>query len=174
MNLTGSKSNEKGFTVVELLVVITIIIILAVVVVLILNPLEITRRKHDADRVADLGSLQLAITNSLSNATDSAAMVLCNNATPPCSGNSNDPNPNVRKQDGTGWVKVNLSTKNPMLPVDPINNAQYHYTYSTNNTSEVWEIDAVLESDQQKGRMKTDGGNNDSQFEVGSDLTILP
>lgn len=179
MRKTVRKEGE-GFTLVELLVVIAIIAILAAVVVLIINPLELTRRGRDATRLSDLANLQNAINVAVQEATSSGATntILCNGGAAPCSGNSNDPGSNTRKADGTGWVKVNLSAQKsvsvPTLPADPVNDATYHYSYATSSNGSAWEIDAVLESDQQKGKMTTDGGNNDNVYEVGSDLTIIP
>lgn len=170
--------STQGFTLVELLVVIAIIAILAAVVALIINPIELTRRGRDATRLSDLANLQQAINVAVQEATSSSSVVLCAGATPPCSGNSNDSGPNVRKSDGTGWVKVNLlaqkSVSMPTLPADPVNNSAYHYSYATNNAGSAYEITTVLESDQQKPKMATDGGDNDNAYEVGTDLTILP
>lgn len=168
----------KGFTLVELLIVIAIIAILAAVVVLIINPIELTKRGRDANRLTDLANLQNAINVSVEEYTGSG-VALCNGANSgPCSGNSNDAGANTYKNDGTGWVKVNLSSQKavslPALPRDPINDANYHYSYATNNPGTAYEIDAVLESQQQAPKMAQDGGNNDNVYEVGTDLTILP
>lgn len=185
--LVRERKVNQGFTLVELLVVIAIIAILAVVVVLIINPLELTKRGRDATRLSDLANLQQAINVAVEDATDSAT-VLCNGASAPCSGTSTDNGAatGTFKADGTGWVKVNLSAVKSVsvstLPRDPVNgsckvndtNTTCEYSYSTNASGTAYEIDAVLESDQQKGKMATDGGNNDNAYEVGSDLTILP
>ena len=85
---------------------------------------------------------------------------------------------NTRNSNGSGWVKVNLSTQKavsvPTLPVDPSNGTTYHYVYCADTTGGAakWEINATLESDQQKGKMLTDGGNDDARYEIGSDLTL--
>lgn len=172
-NGTG-QAQKSGFTLVELLVVIAIIAILAAVVVLIINPLELTRRGRDAARLTDLTNLQSAINVAVQEATGSGAVgVLCKaSGTYPCSGSSNA---GTRASDGTGWVKTDLSSQKsvsvPTLPVDPVNDTAYHYTYCA--ASDAWEIDSGLESDQQKVKLTSDGGNDNDRYEVGSKLTLI-
>lgn len=165
----------RGFTLVELLVVIAIVAILAAVVVLIINPLELTQRGRDAARLTDLANLQQAINVGAQESTGSGSNILCSGGTTPCTEDSNSTSVTVRKSDGTGWVKVDLSSQKsvsvPTLPADPINNTDYHYTYYSDGTD--WEINAVLESNQQKSKMTTDGGNNDNVYEVGSNLILV-
>ena len=172
-----TERSRSGFTLVELLVVIAIISILAAVVVLIINPLELTRRGRDAARLTDLANLQQAINVAVQEATSSAAEILCKDTTLPCSGPSNA---GTRNANGSGWVKVDLSAQQsvsvPTLPIDPTNSTQYHYTYCSDGNS--WEIDAVLESSKEKGKMTTDGGDENDlasspKYEVGSKLTLI-
>ena len=54
-----------GFTLIELLVVVTILGILATVVNLQLNPLELTSRTRDAQRIADLNNLKEVVNLTL-------------------------------------------------------------------------------------------------------------
>ncbi len=178
----SAQDQKGGFTLVELLVVIAIIAILAAVVVLIINPLELTKRGRDAARLADLANLQNAINVAVQEATGSGAMaVLCKDGDGvSCSGKSGGTGTGTRVSNGTGWVKVDLSTSKsvsvPTLPIDPINDTANHYTYCA--ASDAWEINAVLESDQQKGKMANDGGNENEtdatgRYEVGSNLTLI-
>lgn len=170
---------KSGFTLVELLVVIAIVAILAAVVVLIINPLELTRRGRDAARLTDLANLQNAINVAVQEATGSGAVaVLCKvSGSYPCTGKSNV---ETRASNGTGWVKADLGSQQsvsvPTLPIDPVNSTVYHYTYCA--ASDQWEINAVLESEQQKNKMATDGGNENNtdttgRYEVGSNLTLI-
>ena len=165
---------QKGFTLVELLVVIAIIAILAAVVILIINPLELVRRGRDAARLTDLADLRNAINISVQESSGSSALaILCKTTgSYPCNGSSNS---GARASDGSGWVQVDLSSSKslsfPTLPVDPSNDATYHYSYCANNDS--WEIDTTLESDQQKSKMANDGGDDPNLYEVGSNLKLI-
>lgn len=167
--------STKGFTLVELLVVIAIIAILAAVVVLIINPLELTRRGRDAARLTDLANLQNAINVAVQEATQSGAVaLLCKiDGVYPCTGKSTMLN--GRASDGTGWVRTDLSTQKsvsvPTLPSDPLNDTANHYVYCAN--ADAWEINAVLESDQQIKKMKDDGGDDITKYEVGSNLKLV-
>lgn len=161
----------------ELLIVIAIIAILAAIVVLIINPLELTRRGRDAQRLTDLANLQQAINVAVQDATQSGSAILCDGAAYPCSGQSNV---GTRANNGTGWVKVNLGSQKsvsvPTLPVDPVNTTANHYTYCASNPGGVdgWEIGTALESSQYVAKTLNDGGGNDSLYEVGSNLTLIP
>ncbi len=170
--MNKSAQVHKGFTLVELLVVIAIIAILAAIVVLIINPLELTRRGRDAARLTDLANLQQAINVAVQEATGSAATILCRNGSTPCNGSSNT---GTRGSDGTGWVKVDMSTQNsvsvPTLPIDAINDTNNHYTYCSDGNA--WEIVAKLESTQQSGKMGSDGGDDPVLYEVGSNLRLI-
>ncbi len=176
-NLRRQTSKSRGFTLVELLIVVAIIIILGSIVFIFINPFELRKRENDSIRITDLSELQQAINASVQEATQSGAPVLCVGATAPCQGKSTDTSANNRNIDGTGWVKVNLSNQKsvqlPMLPVDPINNGTYFYEYKTNAAGDAWEINATLESDERRGQMATDGGDDDGKYEKGSNLTII-
>lgn len=183
MNKTVQK--YKGFTLVELLVVIAIVAILAAVVVLIINPLELTRRGRDAARLSDLSNLQNAINVAVQEATNSSTAILCaTTGSYPCGGAVNgQSHVAARTSNGSGWVQVNLgangSVSVPTLPVDPTNSDTYHYTYCA--SGDAWEIDAVLESEQQKPKMASDGGPDAAhnatdatgRYEVGSNLSLI-
>ena len=173
-----AQTTNRGFTLVELLVVIAIIAILAAVVVLIINPLELTKRGRDAARLTDLANLQQAINVAVQEATGSGTVtLLCVGGLQggACPGNSAT---NGRVSDGTGWVKVNLSSQKsvsvPTLPIDPVNSTGTtgnHYVYCSDGNG--WEIDTGLESDQYKNKAQNDGGNDTALYEVGSNLALI-
>lgn len=55
------KGNQKGFTLLELLIVISIIAILSVALVLVLNPAEALKKSRDAQRISDLNTMKTAL-----------------------------------------------------------------------------------------------------------------
>jgi hypothetical protein len=92
--------------------------------------------------------------------------------------------------DGTGWIPVNFDTLvggSPIsnLPVDPTNiislpsnivSTDLVYRYACSASPLVFEIDAVLESAAYTvadNKLTTDGGNNSSYYEVGTNLKII-
>lgn len=166
----------RGFTLVELLVVISIIAILAAVVILVINPLELIHRSRDATRIKDLDNLVQAINVSMQEAgmsSNSIVSILCKESgIYPCSGSSNN---GTRLTDGTGWLKADLSIQSsvtlPTLPIDPVNNAEFHYTYCADQDK--FEINTVLESDSLRSKSYSDGGNTGDHYEVGSSLTLI-
>ncbi len=52
---------QKGFTLLELLIVITVLAILSVVLILVLNPTEILAKSRDTQRISDLSTVKTAI-----------------------------------------------------------------------------------------------------------------
>src|SRR6266481_355975 len=60
MNRFFSKS-QKGFTLLELLIVIAIIAILSVILILVLDPAETLKKSRDAQRISDLATVKTAL-----------------------------------------------------------------------------------------------------------------
>lgn len=141
------------------------------------DPAEQQALRNDAYRFTDLTNLQNAINVQIQEtpADKSNSRILCRNEADVCSGNSAPLTAVTTSPDGTGWVKIDLSENKyvsvPSLPVDPVNNDAYHFSYCAVNGN--WEINTVLESKQYSPKMKTDGGDNDLAYEVGSNLTLI-
>lgn len=55
------QTNNKGFTLLELLIVIGVLSILSVIVVLVLNPAETLKKARDSQRMADLNTIKTSI-----------------------------------------------------------------------------------------------------------------
>ncbi|MEI6580672.1 MAG: prepilin-type N-terminal cleavage/methylation domain-containing protein [bacterium] len=63
------KNKDRGFTLLELLIVIAIIAILSVALVIVLNPAETLKKARDAQRISDLSTLKTAIGLYLTSTT---------------------------------------------------------------------------------------------------------
>lgn len=140
---------------------------------LFINTPELTKRARDAARLTDLANLQQGINVVMQESTRQPVKLLCaDSGFYPCRGSSEG---GKKSSDGTGWLKVDLSSPSSILisilPVDPVNDLTTHYTYCANNDN--WEINTVLESDQQKGKMAADGGDDPTKYEVGSNLNLI-
>lgn len=170
-----AKSKNQGFTLIELLIVIAIIAILAIIVVLTINPARIMEKSRDSQRMSDLTSLATAINLYLADNHDFAGLGGVTYAT-------NDPGKtdNERKKnDGTGWVPIDftvVSSGAPIAaePIDPKNDNTYFYRFGANELAKTYELDCAFESSDNQAKHSSDGGNNNSRYEVGTDLTILP
>jgi prepilin-type N-terminal cleavage/methylation domain-containing protein len=176
MTHNKSPKQKKGFTLIELLVVIGIIAVLAVAVILTLNPTELLRQSHDAQRISDLSTLKSAIglylvdTAYPSLASSSFGYNACylstisgvanGTTTAKCgvfantyaSGDASTTSAFYRSANSTGWLPVNLAqlsygTPLSALPVDPVNSPNYYYSYAATTTGGYYyEIDAFMES----------------------------
>lgn len=169
-----SSNSQTGFTLVEMMVVIIIVAILATITYLIYNPLEEARRSRDAIRLSDMSSVFRALTIAIDVAGEPSPQLLCFGISAPCSGNSSV-GIDTAKSDGSGWVKVKLDTVAgaifPKLPTDPLNKEGFQYEYSSNGYS--FEINTIFESEDFQPKMNTDGGDNNSKYELGSSLVLL-
>lgn len=143
------KNLQKGFTLLELLIVITILAILTLVVVLFINPVEMLKKARDVQRMSDMAVLRTAIVLYLQDRSTNA-LTGCAATTPvPVATSSqwvsvpSDAAVGVKfgssqygsttatyytKNDSTGWVRVNFasvaSSSSPpvaKLPIDPVN-----------------------------------------------------
>lgn len=193
---------KKGFTLLELLIVIGILSLLTAVAVIILNPPELLARARDGKRMNDLNKIKDAINLYLATATSTDlsegfagdyASVTVSGARCPFIGTVTCPpflggfvccEVNTSKNiDGNGWVKVDFrkaagGSPFAILPIDPVNNTVYYYTYAGNESKNTFELNVRLESKKYRDKMITDGGNrndcstyteNTCYYEVGND-----
>jgi len=187
---------QKGFTLLELLIVIGILAILSTTMVLIINPAELLRRARDSQRISDLSTLKTAIGYYLTNASPAYLGGTSTNAT--CNGGGGTKTmwstsngvtatgwtawsyntSTLQKVDGTGWVPINFSSLtggSPIgsLPIDPINssataNPSLYYVYTCDATNLTFEINANMESSYYKY-----GGPGDVESKDGGDNDYL-
>ena len=154
-------NRQRGFTLLELIIVVAILAILALVTVLALNPGELFSRTRDARRLADLralfGAIQIAFSEDVdldgpltdSCVGESAPRVFISipdSETPPSAPEGwsfqQVGAADLGRINGTGWVPVNLTAVpggSPLatIPIDPVNDFSqglyYTYTCSRNN-----------------------------------------
>lgn len=148
---------------------ISLLTFLLIIPLVALNPAESIMRARDAKRISDISTIGIAIGNLVNE--NANRINLCGTAKSPCVGKSNETGQNIQGVDGTGWIKVKL-TGLEKLPIDPKNTSPYIYIYCSNGKD--WEINSVLESKQNRDKMKTDGGDNPSVYETGNSLKLCP
>lgn len=159
---------QKGITYVEIMIVLAILALIFSAVLLIINPAELRAKARDNKRLSDLSVLERIMSE----------YVLDNGSYPGTVDTTRFSNVVPTGNTGpvdlvtSGWIDADLVQYNPILPIDPINDATYRYSYRHSDTG--FEINAVLEySDYVVKYSQGDGGNSSTTYEVGNDLTIL-
>jgi len=156
---------QVGITLTELVAVVGILVVLILAVLIIVNPAEILARGRDERRLTDMTILDRAVNEYKIDAKsfpDLADTTRLSTSLP--LGNSG---PLVDPTDG--WIDVNLSQYLTKIPIDPINDDTYRYSYR--HTQYSYELNAVLEYYVEY--MVDDNGDDNSVYELGNDLTIL-
>ncbi len=142
---------------------------ISAIVLVSINPLERTREARDTVRLKDLVTLQESINNAVQ--ANPSINILCNGKSGLCEGDSSDKDPNVRKTDGTGWIKVRLDSL-ASLPVDPSSDSTNIHSYTYCSDGKQWEIQVGVESKKILEKAATDGGDDPDQYEVGTNLKL--
>jgi prepilin-type N-terminal cleavage/methylation domain-containing protein len=174
---------DKGFTLVELLVVLALIAILATILIVIIRPAQIFMRGRDTQRQGDLINLSKAVDAYLSEAASNPNLTWpgCNNGSlvyfststnitlPGWPTATSATGTNSTNVNGTGWVPLNFSAVSVLslnqLFLDPRNGQSgnvngtsttfaYSFACDSNNN---YEFAAKLESG--TSTMANDGGN---------------
>jgi prepilin-type N-terminal cleavage/methylation domain-containing protein len=161
---------SKGFTLIELLLVVAIIGILSGVMLTLINPLKIQQKSRDSRRLQDLESLVNALTLAVSE--DQIEFYDTSTA---CGVDGCVQTEGGIAVDGTGYVKftvtgtMGFAEYSQVLPLDPL--ASSSYVFASDGSD--YEINAVLEHEDNLQKMTIDGGNSDNIYEVGTSLSIL-
>lgn len=179
---------NKGFTLVEMLLVVAIIAVVAVVVVLAINPANLFKGQRDANRVESLTTITNAVAfakaNGASIGTPGIAYVsvpdptLTGNQTSTCSSLGLPAiasttyqcvsAANLARNDGTGWLPIAFDTLpgSPLgaLPVDPVNTTSSgeYFIYTTNGSGYETLANAEVASD-----------TTNEAFAQGNDLALI-
>jgi uncharacterized protein (TIGR02145 family)/prepilin-type N-terminal cleavage/methylation domain-containing protein len=165
-------SDQKSFTLIELLIVIGILAVLVAAIVVTLNPAQLLAQARDASRLSELAAFNSAMTLYIQDAAGSVSLgsagttyISIPDPTATTSAGSNCSSlgfpstgyhcagPNFyRRTDGTGWLPVNFSAMSvgspfATLPVDSVNTTSTgnYYRYTTDGSGS-WTLSAVPES----------------------------
>jgi len=142
----SSLKKEKGFTLVELLIVIAVLGVLASVIVIAINPLAQMRKARDTKRKANLAQIQQAL--ELFRSDVGRYPTLTEFPATTCTAGSRLTHP-------VNTTTVYLSSR----PCDPVNSGVLVYTY-TPLTSYTYTLKACLENatDRERDQPDTCGG----------------
>ncbi|OGC38516.1 hypothetical protein A3K42_00785 [candidate division WWE3 bacterium RBG_13_37_7] len=165
MKATFNNNSQKGFTLIEIVLVIILTSLLISVVILKTNPAENKKRARDNVRLTNLAVLERLVNDYLLDYGDYPGdiNVVRTSTIFPYEGTI------TLNNIARGWMGVDLSAYGEKLPTDPLNNEEFFYTYTHNISG--YEIDAKLEFYTEK--MQQDGGDNNNKYEVGNNLTLL-
>jgi prepilin-type N-terminal cleavage/methylation domain-containing protein len=188
--------NKKGFVLTELLVVVSILAVLATAVASFLNPGETLSQGSDAQRIADIETLNTAI--SIYNlkvrgfrGEENEVYISLPDIAENCSTHLSVlpalssgwyyhcvTEANLMKIDGTGWLPINLNAMPGgsimfRLPVDPVNNASAGEFYSYAVSADGYELAATIVSEKFSNEAQTDNGKSDVMYELGTDTNIV-
>ncbi|MDI6717887.1 MAG: type II secretion system protein [Patescibacteria group bacterium] len=183
----------KGFTLLELLIVIAILAVLSTILVLVLNPAEYLRQARDSQRLSDLKAVSQALNIYFANVSPinlgACTTIYCTaGATVPGGSAACTANNNTAVNATSSWVTVKLTdipSGSPLAkyPLDPVNDAIYHYAYFCSSTSTIYELNANMESQKYTtgggGDVESnteDGGSNNNAYETGNapGLILIP
>ena len=187
------QSAQKGFTLIELIIVITILVILGVVVVVLIDPAEILKQSRDSQRISDLASIkgasQLVLTSGTPSTADCGSTQPINSTSsmwislPSTTGGSAYSSTTAalsQLADGTGWIRMNYASSTTgralsNLPTDPTNtlSGSLYYRWGCTNIGNIYEyeIDATLESAKYKASCTASGCDDKSARDGGNSAT---
>ncbi|MBI2633695.1 MAG: prepilin-type N-terminal cleavage/methylation domain-containing protein [Parcubacteria group bacterium] len=187
---------EKGFSLLELLVLVAILAIVVAIAAFALKPGELLRRARDKQRISDLATMKIAIgfyivstsspiigASSIAGCRDQQTKYTYSHVPSVAApGNGTHVGNTGRGVDGSGWIPVKLNTLSggspiSVWPVDPnpspSSAGNFYYVYLCKKADLSFTIFANMESEFYsnggKGDVEsTDGGVIPDLYEVGT------
>jgi len=164
-------SKDSGFTFIELIIVLGFALLITGVLVIAVDPQAILAKSRDAQRIKDLDELSTAIRLSI---LEGEISLVGTDDCEDCNSVSGFP-----KSDGDGWVRfriledrIGLTKFLSVLPLDPLNEEPYIYTFISDEKTQTYKIVTKLESTENANRMRLDGGTDLEMYEVGTGLSL--
>jgi len=129
------RSSVPAFTIVELLVVIVVIGILASITIISYS--GISSRTRDAKRKSDLAALEQALEmNYIKSGAFTQPENMCTDTSYGGDGGCGDISPDGDWDQNSDLRDLSADGSMGRLPLDPINDSTYKYTYEPNNAGE--------------------------------------
>lgn len=157
--------DSKGITLVELVLVVTIAIVLTGFVLGHFNPSFQNAKARDNKRLSDAQHFDRAINEYMLNngVYPGAANILRTSTTLPAGNSGPLENPQQ------GWIDADMSENITKLPLDPLNDSSYLYSYMHSDNS--YELNVRLEVLTEYST--DDGGDDPGVYEIGNNLSII-
>jgi len=155
---------QKGLTIVELVFVMALLIAIVTAVTVLIRPSDQIKKGRDDKRLSDILLLDRIMSEFLldnKRYPDQSNIIRKSNVLPAGSSDLSSSNP--------GWIYENLSSYTEKLPIDPLNDEDYFYSYIHDDTG--YEISVKLEY--YKEKMENDNGNDDFSYEIGTNLNLF-
>lgn len=160
----NQENRQKGLTMLELIISLAIIMILVTASIIVINPVEKKEKARDNKRLSDISTLDRAINEYLldnGNYPDAVDTLRESNSLPVGS--------SALYNAVGGWIAADISKYTSKMPVDPLNDATYHYSYY--HTVSAYELDTPMEY--LTDEPQNDGGDDPVVYELGNDLTLI-
>jgi len=165
------KNRQKGFTLIEVLIVVAVIAILGAIAVMTLNPAQASQRARDAQRLKDVATYQALIEQYLEDNRSGFPGMTANT-----SGATNNCNGGVLR---ASTLTANTCPYAATQPIDPVNSTAQNITTNGGtvlsddlfyeiqvNTAGNYRICTHLESVGNKARLSADGGSYTNAYEI--------
>lgn len=173
------KFTQKAFTLIELLIVIGILGVLLTAVIISINPAEAQRKARDTVRLKDMAELESILVQLIN---DGVTIPTGSGNLGDTKGASSTTASRTTNCTNTNWLGINVCNYAKTVPIDPQNNqsitaqgskdpqtAAYNAIVSSGN----YEVRTFLESSSNLSKLTSDGGDDDTHFELFSSNTLL-
>ena len=174
------KFAQKAFTLIELLIVIGILGVLLTAVIVSINPAEAQRKARDTVRLKDMAVLESILVQLIN---DGVTIPTGSGNLGNTSGASSTTASRTTNCNNTNWLGIDVCNYAKTVPIDPQNGqsitAQGNSTnpqtaaYNARVSSGNYEVRTFLESPSNLSKLSSDGGNNDTHFELFSSNSLL-
>lgn len=155
---------RRGLSLIELTIAVSVLLVLAVSFFIIADPVGRKAETRDLKRISDIAVLDRVMSEFfLDNERYPDASDLLRTSTSLPTGGISLGNSNG------GWILENVSTYTSHLPIDPLNDEIYFYSYY--HESYTYELNARLEA--QLDAAQNDGGNDPDVYEIGNYLELI-